>query len=108
MSKILEFINGLEIKTIFNIGFIIALVVAGLYIRQLWHDKWGLNAKIDVYENQLEAQDKLIEDAGKMIDELDKKNIKLTKKIKGYNKKYDSIKKGSNMDDAIKLYNSSK
>ena len=106
MSKVLEFLNGLEIKTIFNIGFIIAIVVADLYIWQLLGLNGGLNEKIDLYETQIKEKDEQIASDNKKIKELDRKTIKLGKLLKGYNKKYDSIKKGTSMDDAINKYRS--
>lgn len=108
MNKFLEFINGLEIKTIFNIAFIIAIVVAGLYIRQLWHDKGGLNAQIDTLKIEKAEQEQQIKEKNQKIKELDKKSRKVKKELDEKNKELDDIKKGTSMDDAINLYNSGK
>ncbi len=108
MNKVINALNKLNLSTIINIGLIILIIVGGWFIASKLGIIKGLDADIEKYENQIEHQDKLIEDAGKLINELDKKNIKLSKKINKLTGKHNDIKKGTSMDDAIKLYNSSK
>jgi len=64
----------------------------------------GLNADIEKYETQIKQKDEQIALDNKMIKALDKKNIKLSKKINKLTGKYDGIKKGTSMDDAINKY----
>jgi len=68
----------------------------------------GLNAEIEQLETDKAVQEQQIKEKNKKIKELDKKNVKLSKRINKLTGKYDDIKKGIDMDDAVKLWRSRK
>jgi len=106
MYRIIQTINRLNIGAIINIGLIILILFGGWYMGSKLGIIKGLNADIEKYETQIKQKDEQIALDNKMIKALDKKNIKLSKKINKLTGKYDGIKKGTSMDDAINKYRS--
>lgn len=104
MTKLLEFLNGLNIGTIINIGLIILILLGGWYMGSKLGIIKGLNAEIEQLETDKAIQEQQIKEKNKKIKELDKKNVKLSKRINKLTGKYNDVKKGSNMDDAINKY----
>jgi len=106
VDKLLQFINGLNIGTIINIGLIILILSGSWFIASKLGIIKAQDAKIEQLEIDKKEQNELIATKNKLIVKKDKESRKVKKELDEKNKELDDIKKGIDMDDAIKLYNS--
>jgi len=104
MNKLIQGLKQLDISSIFKIGLVILMCYGGWLIYSKNGLINGLNQNIDKLKIDLEKQDKLIAGDEELINELDKENQALSRELKKLYKRLNKVKKGSSMDDAIKLY----